>query len=196
MRNPMNDKDENGRCLLQRDAAPWVKRFVPLIPRGGRVLDVAAGGGRHTALFIENGLKVTAADIDIVDLQRRFAGRDDVEIVQCDMETGAWPWDEGVFDAVAVTFYLDRARIADYYRSLREGGVVIMETFTRSNKNLWGRPGRESHFLEDGELITLLPEGARLIAYEEGQRAEGLCVARMCFAKPAADKPFYPIPEA
>ena len=28
----------------------WVKRFVPLIKAGGRVLDLACGSGRHAAL--------------------------------------------------------------------------------------------------------------------------------------------------
>jgi len=35
--------------------SPWVKRFAPLIPAGGRVLDLACGNGRHTRYLIRTG---------------------------------------------------------------------------------------------------------------------------------------------
>jgi 2-polyprenyl-3-methyl-5-hydroxy-6-metoxy-1,4-benzoquinol methylase len=42
-----------------------VRRFLPLIRRGGRVLDLAAGGGRHTRLLLDMGLRVTAVDRNV-----------------------------------------------------------------------------------------------------------------------------------
>ena len=36
-------------AALDRPSA-WVERFLGLVPAEGRVLDVAAGGGRHTLL--------------------------------------------------------------------------------------------------------------------------------------------------
>ena len=51
----------------------WVRRFAPLIREGGRVLDLAAGGGRHTRLLLDMGLSVTAVDRDVEGL-RGFAG--------------------------------------------------------------------------------------------------------------------------
>jgi 2-polyprenyl-3-methyl-5-hydroxy-6-metoxy-1,4-benzoquinol methylase len=43
----------------------WVARFLPLVPAGGRILDVAAGGGRHTRRAPARGPAVTAGDIDV-----------------------------------------------------------------------------------------------------------------------------------
>ena len=46
------------------EPSPWVSRFASLVPRGGRVLDVACGGGRHTRFFLARGHRVTAVDRD------------------------------------------------------------------------------------------------------------------------------------
>ena len=40
----------------------WVTRFGEQIRAGGHVLDVAAGGGRHSRYFADRGYTVTALD--------------------------------------------------------------------------------------------------------------------------------------
>lgn len=47
------------------DAPSWVVRFAPLIPRAAPVLDVAAGGGRHTRFLLGRGHRVVAVDLDV-----------------------------------------------------------------------------------------------------------------------------------
>ena len=72
--------------------SPWVRRFVPLLAAGGRVLDLAAGSGRHTRLLLQHGHRVTALDRDAEPLSR-FLGDSSVEIIECDLETGGpWPF--------------------------------------------------------------------------------------------------------
>ena len=44
---------------------PFVVRFAPQVPRGGCVLDVACGAGRHTRFFLERGHPVCALDRDL-----------------------------------------------------------------------------------------------------------------------------------
>ena len=51
----------------------WVRGFAPLIRAGGRVLDLAAGAGRHTRPLLDMGLNVTAVDRDI-GVRYRFGG--------------------------------------------------------------------------------------------------------------------------
>src|SRR6266851_1206659 len=76
----------------------WVRRFAPLIRPGGRVLDLAAGAGRHTRLLLDMGFAVTAVDRDIEGL-RPLAG-DKCEIRAIDLETGAgWPLG-GFYDGI------------------------------------------------------------------------------------------------
>jgi predicted RNA methylase len=42
----------------------WVMRFCPLIAEGGRVLDLAAGSGRHSVYLAKLGFSVLAVDRD------------------------------------------------------------------------------------------------------------------------------------
>src|SRR6516162_9787409 len=84
----------------------WVRRFIPLIRGGGRVLDLAAGNGRHSQLLLENGFAVCAADREVSALTP--LAESGCAVQQVDLETGdAWPLAVG-FDAIVVTNYLHR----------------------------------------------------------------------------------------
>ena len=48
--------------------SPWIVRFAPLVPPGARVLDLAAGHGRHARFFAARGARVLAVDRDPVAL--------------------------------------------------------------------------------------------------------------------------------
>ena len=47
----------------------FVLRHAELVPRGGLVLDVAAGGGRHARPFADRGHAVLAVDRDVAALR-------------------------------------------------------------------------------------------------------------------------------
>src|ERR1700751_367886 len=84
-------------------ASAWVRRFVPLIGRGGQVLDLAAGSGRHTQLLLESGFAVCAVDRDVSALLPM--GGSGCKVRQIDLETGAaWPLGTG-YDGIVVTNY-------------------------------------------------------------------------------------------
>ncbi|HEX5631889.1 MAG TPA: class I SAM-dependent methyltransferase, partial [Gemmatimonadales bacterium] len=106
-----------------------------------RVLDVAAGSGRHAIAAAALGARVTAADRDGARLAaaRRAAEEAGVDItwLETDLEQ-AWP-DWGVFDAVLVFNYLDRPRITRMQAHVAPGGILLMETF-RSDQRAegWG----------------------------------------------------------
>src|SRR5678815_681859 len=87
--------------------SPWVARFLALAPAGGHILDVAAGGGRHTRLARARGYAATAVDIDVTGLAGLRADPD-VEILAADLEAGAWPLGERRFAGVIVANYLHR----------------------------------------------------------------------------------------
>src|SRR5579864_2978453 len=104
----------------------WVQRFAPLIRRGGHVLDLAAGGGRHTRFLLEMGFRVTAVDRDIAALQP-LARESGCEVRGLDLETGdPWPLG-GDYDAIIVTNYLYRPLLAPLAAALASGGIVIYE---------------------------------------------------------------------
>lgn len=144
----------------------WVQRFASLIRRGGHVLDLAGGGGRHTRLLLDMGFRVTAVDRDILALQQ-LAGRAGCDVRALDLETGV-PWPLGSdYDGIVVSNYLHRPLLTPIATALAAGGVVIYETFMAGNERL-GRPRNPDFLLQPGELLRAFP-GLTIVAFEQGE---------------------------
>jgi SAM-dependent methyltransferase len=157
------------RKISESSATPsaWVRRLLPLIRPSGLVLDLAAGGGRHTRLLLEAGFAVCAVDREISELVPLAGER--CEVRQIDLEIGAaWPLRDG-YDGIVVTNYLHRPLLPSIATALAPGGVVIYETFALGNER-FGRPQNPDFLLRPGELLDafamLTP-----IAFEQGEIA-------------------------
>ena len=147
----------------------WVRRFAPLILAGGRVLDLAAGAGRHTRPLLDMGLNVTAVDRDIGSLRNLAGAR--CELRQIDLETGE---PNGVvarlgspYDGIVVTNYLHRPLLRPLAAMLASGGVLIYETFMTGNER-FGRPRNPDFLLRPGELLDAFA-ALTVIAFEQGE---------------------------
>ena len=142
--------------------SPWVLRFAPMVARGGRVLDVACGTGRHARLFASLGHAVNAVDRDVSSVGKLPAL---VQMLQADIETGSWPYAGQVFAGVVVTNYLYRPLMATLIASVAPGGVFIYETFAAGNEQ-YGRPSRPDFLLQPGELLETVRGQLQVRAYE------------------------------
>ena len=148
-----------------RVPSPWIVRHADLIVEGGRVLDLACGGGRHTRYLRERGLRVTAIDIDTSGLAD-LADDPQVEIVETDLERpGATPLSGRRFDAVVVTDYLFRPLLGQLVDCLLPRGVFLYETFAVGNERR-GRPRNPDFLLRRGELLALAAGRLTVVAYE------------------------------
>jgi SAM-dependent methyltransferase len=137
-------------------------QWAGLIAAGAAVLDVAAGGGRHSRFFADRGHEVTVLDRDTGPL----ASHPDVEIVQADLEDGSpWPLPGRTFGAVVVTNYLHRPLFPALLDALAPGGVLLYETFMEGNER-FGRPSNPAFLLKDGELLDLARGRLSVTAYE------------------------------
>lgn len=153
--------------------SPWIRRFSPLLPAGSGVLDLAAGGGRHSAWFLDHGHVVTAVDrrIDVLgrlksDLPDEL--RPQLSIVAADLENGSpWPLPGQTFDAVIVVNYLHRPLFADLLSSLAPRGLLLYETFAQGQEKL-GKPRHPDFLLAPGELLEVVRGRLQVIAFEQG----------------------------
>jgi SAM-dependent methyltransferase len=160
-----------GRPTSPDDASPWVRRFASLIPRRGRVLDVAAGGGRHTRWLAARGWSVVAVDRDTSTLLETAArdgcnGCGEVEVVEADLEDGDWPFPGRWFDGVVVTNYLHRPLLPTLVGSVAPGGALLYETYAVGHER-YGRPTNPDWLLQPGELLEVVRGQLTVVAYED-----------------------------
>lgn len=163
--------------------SPWVVRFAPLVAGGGRVLDLACGGGRHTRLFLDRGHPVTAVDLDLRGVAD-LPGTPGLTLLQADLEGAPWPLCER-FAGIVVTNYLHRPLFPSLLAALAPGGVLIYETFARGNER-FGRPSSPAFLLQPGELLELARPALQVVAYEHGEVAspKAAIVQRLCAFQP------------
>jgi len=147
------------------DAAPsaWVERWAHHIRPGGRVLDVACGGGRHSRLLARMGFEVVAVDRDPHLFEDPPGG---VELRAADLEGAPWPFDDARFDGVVVTNYLHRPLLPRLVASLEPGGLLVYETFARGNER-FGKPSNPEYLLAPGELLEAVRGRLRVLAFED-----------------------------
>ncbi|MGE0041448.1 MAG: methyltransferase domain-containing protein, partial [Vicinamibacterales bacterium] len=138
--------------------SPWLLEHANLLTPRGRVLDVAAGRGRHALLLAAAGFAVTAVDRDPRALAfiRDTASRLDlaVETVERDLEAGDVDLGDAAYDVVLVCHYLHRPLFPALVRAVAPGGVLVYETFTLAQASR-GRPTNPDYLLRPGELPTL-----------------------------------------
>jgi SAM-dependent methyltransferase len=158
-----------------------VVRFAPRIRRGGTVLDVAAGNGRHTRHLRGLGYRVVAVDVDLSRMAD-LAADDGLELVEADLENAPWPFEGRSFDGIVVTNYLHRPLLPILAKSLAADGVLIYETFAEGNEQC-GRPSNPDFLLREGELCNAFSE-LTLIEYEHGyeERPKPAMRQRICAA--------------
>jgi SAM-dependent methyltransferase len=150
----------------------WIARHAHLVPRTGPVLDLAAGGGRHTRYFKGLGHAVVAVDRDVSGLAD-LAGDAQISVIEADLEGGApWPLGKSRFAGIVVTNYLHRPLLPDIAAALLPGGMLLYETFGRGNER-FGKPSNPDFLLKPGELLAFVEaEGLVVQAYHCGEVAE------------------------
>ncbi|MDK9697597.1 MAG: class I SAM-dependent methyltransferase [Siculibacillus sp.] len=158
----------------------WIELFLPGVPAGGAVLDIACGAGRHLRRALALGHPVVGVDRDVSGLAD-LAGRGDVEIVAHDLEAAGGldlPLGGRRFAAVIVTNYLFRPLLPLLHRLVAADGILLHETFARGQER-FGKPSNPAFMLAANELLA--PEilgDLVVVAYEQGELPAELTVTR------------------
>jgi SAM-dependent methyltransferase len=170
----------------------WVRRWHHLLPKGGKVLDVACGHGRHLYWLHSQGHQVVGVDASAEALASTHPlAEAGARIVEADIEAGPWPFPGERFDGIVVTNYLWRPLLPTITESLADGGVLIYETFAIGNETV-GKPSRPDFLLQPGELLQACA-GLHVVAYENGylERPERF-VQRIVAVKRGSERPEQP----
>lgn len=143
-----------------RGPSAWLIANADLLPRGGKVLDVACGRGRHALLLASAGFEVTAIDRDAeaVAFLRASAQRLRLTLTAgiVDLETDPPPdLSRDAYEAVFVFNYLHRPLMPALLAAVKPGGRLFYETFTTRQAEV-GHPKNPAFLLEAGELPKLV----------------------------------------
>jgi tellurite methyltransferase len=164
--------------------SPWLLSWMKqadenILPKSGRVLDVAGGAGRNAIWFAQRGFDVTLVDISPVGIELAEKRAKDAGVTittrVMDLETERLP--EGPWDIIVQVHYLDRALFPQYVDLLAPSGLLFVEHPTKANLMRHAKPG-SAYLLEDGELPTLF-EDFVIVTHGEGWNEAGRHEARL-----------------
>ena len=147
--------------------------LAPLLPDGGRAIDVAGGSGRNSRWLADRGWEVTVVDFSHVALSQVDDER--ITTMETDLETDLFP--EGPWDLILVVHYLDRGLFPTMVAHLGEGGLLAFAISTERNLDRHQRPPLP-YLLEQGEAPDLVP-GLDIRFYAEGWTIEDRHEARL-----------------
>jgi ubiquinone/menaquinone biosynthesis C-methylase UbiE len=153
----------------RRRAWPEVARFAESFPAGSRILDLAAGNGRHGVLSRKAGARPVATDFArslLAFAQER--GLDCVQADARDLPFRAGSFEGGLFVAGLHCIPGRAARVgalAEVRRVVRPGGRVLVTVWSRFRAGLsgwnvadadvpWGGVDRYYHFYTPVELVA------------------------------------------
>ena len=108
----------------------------------------------------------------------------DTESIRKDLEKEDWIFGPESFDAVIGINYLWRERFAVLCECVKPGGFFLYETFTRHQTMLNFGPKNPQHFLEDRELLSMVPHEWHILAYEDGRTDNDRYLQRIAAVKP------------
>ena len=171
--------------LLVEHSGLFLEKSLP-----GPVLDLACGEAHNSIFLALKGVQVISCDLSSEALERagELATECGAEITvwQVDLEPeGVNPLPEQAYGAILVFRYLHRPLIPCIKKALRNGGLLLYETFTVEQPR-FGKPRNPDYLLQSGELGHMFA-GWEVMHYFEGIRENPTrAVAQIVCRKPVA----------
>ncbi len=152
-----------------------------------KVLDIAAGMGRHAAYLARHGCRVDALEWSDEAL-RQLRTIEKVNAYEVDLDVGDLP--EQKYGGIVCFYYLNRRLFPMIFDRLEPGGVLLFETYVADKCNE-GAPTNPDFLLKKGELaeafsdLEILEYTEKLTTREDGRIA---MLASMAARKPFQDE--------
>lgn len=151
------------------EPAEFLVENIELLPRG-KVLDIAMGWGRNAIYMASMGFKVEGIDISADNvkaaLESAKKARVSIKAQVADLE-GGYQVKKDAYDVIICFNYLQRSLISQIKDGIKEGGMVVYETFIVDQSRLFGKPRNPEHLLKHNELLNMFRD-FRCFCYREG----------------------------
>ncbi|WP_201353132.1 class I SAM-dependent methyltransferase [Hydrogenimonas urashimensis] len=139
---------------------------------GKKVLDIAAGMGRHARFLSKRGYYVDAIEWSDVALDA-LKKIPHVRAIEADLERGIAL--DCLYDAILCFNYLNRNLYPAMMSHLEKGGLLLFETFVADDANE-GAPGNPDYLLQKNELLhvfcplNIVEYSEKFVTREDGRR--------------------------
>jgi demethylmenaquinone methyltransferase/2-methoxy-6-polyprenyl-1,4-benzoquinol methylase len=154
--------DKANDLLSFGSARIWRKKVAKLVNSqpGQKILDLAAGTGSSSIVFVREGVKVVAADFSNGMLEEGRKRHPELEFVFAD--AAALPFADEEFDTVTISFGIRNVEktevaLAEMLRVLKPGGKLVVCEFSRI-------PNKLLHALYRFYLRNILPTLSALVS--------------------------------
>lgn len=154
--------DKANDLLSFGSARIWRKKVAKLVNSqpGQKILDLAAGTGSSSIVFLREGVKVVAADFSMGMLEEGRKRHPELEFVFAD--ASALPFADQEFNTVTISFGIRNVEktevaLAEMLRVLKPGGKLVVCEFSRIPNNFL-------HGLYRFYLRNILPSLSALVS--------------------------------
>lgn len=149
-------------CPMPDRVAKIIEKYLPLA-RVGRALDIACGTGRNTHYLAEQGFEVDAVDYSDYALSK-VKELPRIHKIEADLDSYRIAPDS--YDLIVNCNYLDRNHFPQIITALKEGGVLMFETFITAHGEAYHQPSNPDFVLRINELLDAF-RSLHIIYYEE-----------------------------
>lgn len=146
---------------MRHNVEPIIEKYTLLAPLG-YALDIACGVGRNTHYLAEKGFVVDAVDISDYALGEI---RDIATINTIERDLDSYNLEVDKYDIIVNINYLNRRLLPQIKEALRDGGLLIFETFIVAHGD-FSQPANPEFLLRKNELLHTFI-GLEIIYYEE-----------------------------
>jgi len=147
---------------MKHTVSPILEHYVKHA-KVGNALDLACGTGRNTHFLEEMGFRVDAVDLSDYALSQI---RNTQNITKIEVDLDEYNLEKNRYDLIINTNYLNRRLMAQMIESLKEGGLIIFETFIEAHEKPEQGSMNPAYLLEKNELLNAFLN-LDIIFYEE-----------------------------
>lgn len=160
------DKERWNRKYIEKpmlnDVAKIVEKYIS-VAYVGKALDIACGTGRNTHFLEHLGFTVDAIDFSDYALSK-VKDKNTITKIETDLDT--YNLKKDTYDVIINCNYLNRRLMLEIPNSLKDGGIVIFETFIVAHDTFEQGSMNPSYLLKKNELLDVFSE-FDIIYYEE-----------------------------
>ena len=163
-----NLKYEGTTYIYGKEPTAFLREKLSLLKKG-KALVLAMGEGRNAVYLAENGFDVTGVDISEVGIEKceRLAEERGVVVNSIVADLTDYDMGKEQYDLITNFYFYDRSILPRVIDSLKPGGIIIFETYSRDHpRHSKFGPKNPDYLVNPNELLEVF-KSFRILFYED-----------------------------